>query len=347
LRHIYTHFLSVKQYRLYILITVTISAHHERLAKTMPAKRRIKGNQLPSTVIENKTSKKQKSLHTAHLNHTVQKNIVRTGSGESEMNLVITTNKEKTTKARKEKNGIVKRRKSSNKTNRKRNKEIEWDDLPYEHDGYRKKQAFTTSEIDKLDKIKKILTPDTVQNLIIPLITQKHKISLRILEWLATNYSKEKRIVLVNEKNGVMTDIFSDYNTILSGNHRAGFDSFKRSQRVYFQYSKIAFDYNSNDSEQQREASTTEYTRTYETTVAQLYFLSWVISSGILRYAEKHLDEITDDIKIKMKNKKNLDSSVQQTENGNHAKRKRKELTKSPNQKCIIYAVPFSVDFDT
>ena len=50
---------------------------------------------------------------------------------------------------------------------------------------------------------------------IAPILQQKNKISLRLLDWLATNYSKKQNLMLTTHRNGVeeRVNLFLDYNS--------------------------------------------------------------------------------------------------------------------------------------
>lgn len=230
---------------------------------------------------------------------------------------------------------------------KKRNQSVEWDDLPHKWNIFKKFKPFTEIEMDVLQDCLGIFLPDKLQSIVIPLILQKHKISLRALEWLATNYSKRKKILIVN-KQGIITDIHCSYNRILSEKHRKLFDSYKRAlhlkkskqdekdnidllnkkkKQIYFQAADV------------EDASKM---RTYQTTIGQICFLGWVIHSEILEYAEAHIDEITEDIREQMKKHKDDQNQIPislSKISKNSKKKKRKEITKSPIQKCMVYQI--------
>lgn len=180
---------------------------------------------------------------------------------------------------------------------------IQWDSLPFHFLMFRKSQDFKIAEKTRLTQISPFLTDQVLDQYIIPLLQQKHRVSLRVLEWVVTNFSKERRHLIV--KNNFIVDIFADYNNILSESHRGMCDSFRRGPRIYFMRNN----------------------ELYETTCGQLYFLIWTINMGIFKYAEDHIDEVTNDIKLKAKAK-----SI--------AGKRRKEITVVKNKRCIIYDKP-------
>lgn len=163
-----------------------------------------------------------------------------------------------------------------------------------------------------------------VEETLIPLITQKHRVSLRSLDWLVTNFSKKNYLVCLKfdrEKNIAIqfTNIYNSYDDRLHRNNRKKFDPFRRRTRVYFQH---GVDW-------------------YETTVGQLWFLKWVVCSGILDYAESHIDEINEDMSIT--NEKNREEKERARASGK--KRKRKSLSGKPKAECMAYRIPHCTKF--
>jgi len=108
----------------------------------------------------------------------------------------------------------------------------------------------------------------TKENLdkVIPIITGKSKISLRILDWFVTNYSKKKNICYqVKTSNGKIKNfiVYLDYKNQLDGYSKKQFDPFCRRERISF------VDYDNN---------------VYSTTIGQLNFFRWTIENNILNY---------------------------------------------------------------
>jgi hypothetical protein len=176
-----------------------------------------------------------------------------------------------------------------------------------------------------LSQCSQYYTDELIESLLIPLITQKHKVSLRSLDWLATNFSKKNYLVYMKFDRQMKTvtqfvNIYNNYDDRLHRNNRKKFDPFRRRTRVYFQYNE---DW-------------------YETTVGQLWFLKWIIFSGILEYAEAHIEEINQDMSIT--NEKNKEEIEQAKASGR--KRPRKELSKKPSAECVAYRIPRRTKFD-
>lgn len=159
-------------------------------------------------------------------------------------------------------------------------------------------------------------------NQVIPIITGKSDISLRILDWFVTNYSKKNNIhYQVNDINGKIKNfiVYLDYKAQLKAYSKKNFDPFCRRERISF------IDHNNND---------------LITTIGQLNFFRWSIENNILNYIDENYDEIEKDMNNSLRNlykkKEGDDASV---------RRKRTELsicaTKTVNKHNVSIVVKF------
>ena len=116
------------------------------------------------------------------------------------------------------------------------------------------------------------------------------KISLRVVDWFVTNYSKKKNIayLISNTGNIIFEDddvsnytryrqfvVYIDYKLQLKKYQKKQFDPFCRRQRIEFYYRP---------------------NECVLTTVGQLNFFIWAISNNIIEYIEKHLKVIETDM---------------------------------------------------
>ena len=120
------------------------------------------------------------------------------------------------------------------------------------------------------------------------IINGKHKLSLRIIEWLVTHYAKSNNIYywIDNNKNIYKdfpidslicnikkVNLYQDYRAQLKSYSKFNFDSFRRHHRITFFISE----------------DKTEY---IETTVGQLNFFRWIFNNNIINYAINNYDII-------------------------------------------------------
>jgi hypothetical protein len=156
------------------------------------------------------------------------------------------------------------------------------------------------------NKIKKFFNEtDNVQELL-DIIEGNTKLSLRIIDWFVTNYSKKNFIVIHNKKKQIerftagrvspktkkkLEEKFEEFNVHLNYKsqlksfQKKQFDPFCRRQRLNFYYSTEKF---------------------IVTTVGQLNFFKWAIENNILKYIRENLNEIEKDMNLNIKKNKSL-----------------------------------------
>lgn len=116
-------------------------------------------------------------------------------------------------------------------------------------------------------------------NQIKQIIEENSEISLRILDWFITNYSKKIRTVT----NSDIIDVYLNYKLQLRSFSKSLFDPFSRKHKIAFYYTDINF---------------------INTSCGQLCFFKWCFENGILDYVKKNFDIIEADMKNSMKEKK-------------------------------------------
>lgn len=122
-------------------------------------------------------------------------------------------------------------------------------------------------------------------NTMISIINGESPISLRILDWFVTNYSKKNNIVynIVNNKNEIeIFKVFLQYKMQLKSFNKKLFDPFCRRSRIRFKYS--------NDN-------------LLITTLGQLNFFKWAIENNIIEYVKNNLEKIETDMNYIKKEK--------------------------------------------
>uniref|UniRef100_A0A6C0CCY2 Uncharacterized protein n=1 Tax=viral metagenome TaxID=1070528 RepID=A0A6C0CCY2_9ZZZZ len=164
------------------------------------------------------------------------------------------------------------------------------------------------------------------------IIKFKKSVSLRIIDWFATNYSKKYNtiFVLYKDEDGNKTlketcEIFSQFNV---------YNSYKSQLKAY---SKKRF-----DPFCRRERLDIEINGHHlNTTIGQLNFFKWVINNNIIDYIEENIIEIENDMNYSLKQiKQNYKKS------GSSTRKPRQEISKSA-QKCLNKTpLKVSITFD-
>lgn len=108
---------------------------------------------------------------------------------------------------------------------------------------------------------------------ILPILQGQSPISLRLLDFFATSYSRVHN-TSIRQRDGVL-NVHLSYRAQLRAYSKAMFDPFRRRERILFYYTE---------------------TEVIETTCAQLAFFRWLLEHGILEYITEHLDLIERDM---------------------------------------------------
>lgn len=105
------------------------------------------------------------------------------------------------------------------------------------------------------------------------------KISLRIIDWFVTNYSKkyDSMYILYNRDGKKLNpfNVFHSYKSQLKSYSKKFFDPFCRRNRIKYKYNN---------------------TDTLSTTIGQLNFFKWAINNSVIDYIKDNYKEIEDDM---------------------------------------------------
>ena len=152
------------------------------------------------------------------------------------------------------------------------------------------------------------------------IITGDSKISLRIVDWFATNYAKKYYTLFVID--GIRRfKVYYDYKLNLKAYSKKRFDPFCRWDRISIPYK--------NDT-------------CIETTIGQLNFFKWAIENQVINYIEENYDTIEKDM-----NNRNSTSKRKETVTDNSKTRKKREelsisATKSIKKEEVEIVVQFN-----
>ena len=114
---------------------------------------------------------------------------------------------------------------------------------------------------------------------ILPIVTGNSDISLRVLDYFVTNYSKYNNISI--KKNNLSYNVYQDYKNKLKSYNKRFFDPFCRINKKN-STNKIAFKY--------------ENDKCIITTIGQLNFFRWAIRNNIIDYVIEDHNKINEEM---------------------------------------------------
>jgi hypothetical protein len=191
---------------------------------------------------------------------------------------------------------------------------------------------FTTQNDLLLNNLMAFYKNDDNLNKMLKIVTGDSTISLRIVDWFVTNYSK-KYFTLYNIGSDADEDgnyrnfrrfkVYVDYKLKLKAYSKKRFDPFCRWERISIPYKSHT---------------------SIETTIGQLNFFKWCIENKIIDYIENNYNEIENDMNNRnsTSRKKDIISFVDNSK----TRKKREELsisaTKSIKKEKIEIVVSFN-----
>ena len=150
-----------------------------------------------------------------------------------------------------------------------------------------------------MDSLKEFYSVNDNLNKLLDILKNKSNISLRIIDWYVTNYSKKTNCnyTLVKDNKSAMFNVYINYKLQLKGYSKKQFDPFCRRSRIKFFYDKSKY---------------------IITTVGQLNFFRWAIINNIIDSILKNIKIIEKDMndsykKIINKGRKELSISASRT----------------------------------
>jgi len=155
---------------------------------------------------------------------------------------------------------------------------------------------------------------------VLPILTGASPVSLRLIDWFVTNYSKKFNVSYLHEDRQFM--VHFHYKRELKAYSKRLFDPFCRRERISFQI---------------RGQAPIE-----ETTVGQLNFFRWAIEKGVIDYILGNVAAIEKDMNVSFREHYSKDTEAK-TPTG---RRKRKEMSHSAMKVVNHHDVPITVSFE-
>jgi hypothetical protein len=168
-------------------------------------------------------------------------------------------------------------------------------------------------------------------NKMLGIINGESRISLRIVDWFATNYAKKHYTVYniptnlgLKNSDGSSGEgvkrfkVYVDYKLNLKAYAKKRFDPFCRWERITVPYQNDKF---------------------IQTTIGQLNFFKWALENKVIEYIENNYPDIEVDM-----NSRNS-TSKRKTNNGQKTRKKREELSISASKSIKREEVEIVVEF--
>jgi hypothetical protein len=180
-----------------------------------------------------------------------------------------------------------------------------------------------------LNNLMKFYNNDDNLKKILPIINGESELSIRVVDWFVTNYSKKHHVVY-NFTNIHGSErrfkVYIDYKLKLKAYSKRRFDPFCRWERINIPCDDYFI----------------------QTTIGQLNFFKWALENKILDYVRENMDAIEKDMNHRNSTaKKKNDTDVQNCGSGNNkTRKKREELSVSAVKSIKRENVEITVKFD-
>ena len=162
--------------------------------------------------------------------------------------------------------------------------------------------------------------PDNMRQMT-DVITGNSDISLRIVDWFITNYSKKYYTTYnISEPANRRFRVYNDYKLKLKSYSKRRFDPFCRWNRIEVPY---------------------DTDRCMETTIGQMNFFKWIIEHGILDYIHAHYDEIEADMHARNTSVSNRKAGPSES----RTRKKRREISAFAGKNIQKEAVNIIISF--
>lgn len=171
-----------------------------------------------------------------------------------------------------------------------------------------------------LNNLLQFYQTDNNMDKMLGIINGESRISLRIIDWFATNYAKKFYTVYQMEGTTNRFKVYNDYKLKLKAYSKKRFDPFCRWDRISVPYKDGQY---------------------IQTTIGQLNFFKWAIENNVIEYIRENYAEIETDM-----NSRNSTSKRQNVETVNKTRKKREELSISASKSVHREEVKITVQFN-
>ena len=154
------------------------------------------------------------------------------------------------------------------------------------------------------------------------IINGDSNVSLRIVDWFATNYSKQN-YTIYKLSDGNRFKVYIDYKLKLRAYSKKRFDPFCRWERITIPYNNYYI----------------------QTTIGQLNFFKWAIQNEVIKYIENNYIDIERDMNSRNSTTKNKNKNSNSNSNCK-TRKKREELSKSASNSVFKENIDIIISFN-
>ena len=180
--------------------------------------------------------------------------------------------------------------------------------------------TYTTQNDLLLNNLLTFYNKDGNMDIMLKIITGESKISLRIVDWFATNYAK-KYYTLYSIDDVRRFKVYVDYKLKLKAYSKKRFDPFCRWDRISVPYKDGTF---------------------IETTIGQLNFFKWALENKVIKYIEDNYETIEKDMNARNSTSKRKENAADNSK----TRKKREELSISATKSIKKEKVEIVVHFN-
>ena len=181
--------------------------------------------------------------------------------------------------------------------------------------------TYSTQNSLLLDKLLDFYHKDNNLDNMLNIINGESSISLRIVDWFATNYAKKYFTVFIIKKSNQRFKVYEDYKLRLRAYSKRRFDPFCRWERIMIPYKQNS---------------------SIQTTIGQLNFFKWALENEVIDYIKENYSIIEKD----MNSRNSTSRRKEKHQINNTTRKKREELSVSATKSILQENVEITVKFD-
>jgi len=185
------------------------------------------------------------------------------------------------------------------------------------------KAVYTTQNELLMERLLEFYADSSRLETMLGIINGDSRVSLRIVDWFATNFAKKYYTILPPVKaNMDRFKVYDDYKLRLKAYTKRRFDPFCRHERINIPYKDGTY---------------------VQTTIGQLNFFKWAIENGVIDYIETNHAAIEKDMNSRNSTSRRKTHTLP---SGNKTRKRREELSVAATKSVKKEHVEIVVRFD-